>query len=246
MGLQKPRYQRVVLKVSGEAFGAGEAAGLDTARVRSIANRLKRVAALGVELAVVVGGGNFIRGRRLVNEGVSDSTADYMGMLATVINGLALQDALESLGLQTRLQTAIEMRAVAEPYIRRRATRHLEKKRIVILAAGTGNPHFTTDTAAALRAREISADILLKGTNVDGVFSADPARDPQAKKYDTLTYLDVLNLQLGVMDSTAITICMESRIPIIVFNLFQEGTIARAIMGEPVGTLISGGNHASG
>ena len=242
MAKLEPRYRRVVLKLSGEAFGADdeEHLGLDCDRVRAIADGLKRVAAMGVQFAVVVGGGNFVRGREYVAKGISAVTADFMGMLATVINGLALQDALEKLGLEARVQTAIEMRAVTEAYARRRCIHHLEQGRIVILTAGTGNPHFTTDTAAALRAREIDADLLIKATNVDGVFSADPDKHPDAEKYDSLTYMEVLARRLRVMDSTAVTLCMEAGIPIIVLNLFVEGNIERGIGGEDVGTRIGG------
>lgn len=234
----KAVYKRVLLKISGEGFTTSGVFGIDPEQVAYIANEAAEVAKLGVELALVVGGGNIVRGARFSQQGTSRTTADNMGMLATVINALALQDAIEHLGIQTRLLSAINMQEVAEPFIRRRAIRHLEKKRIVIFAAGTGNPFFTTDTAAALRAMEMDADVILKATNVDGIYSADPVKDPSAKKFDTLSYLDVLNHRLKVMDSTAISLCMDNSLPIIVFNLKKKGNVARVVMGEKIGTLV--------
>jgi len=234
-------YKRIVLKISGEGFCKRGSSGLDPEEVTSIASRLKSVSQLGAELAVVAGGGNLVRGGLFAQAGVERATADHMGMLATVINALALQGALEHLGAETRVATAIAMQDVAEPYIRRRCVRHLEKGRIVILAGGTGNPYFTTDTAAALRAAELGADLLLKATKVDGVYSADPREDPNATLYDRLDYMDVLQQRLKVMDSTAISHCMENMIPIMVINLMTKGNIEAALMGEPVGTLIQGG-----
>ena len=219
-------YRRVLLKISGDGFSREMTSGIDTDEILSVAEQAKAVAALGTELALVVGGG------------IRRATADYMGMLATLITGLALQDVLESIGVETRVLTAITTEQVAEPFIRRRATRHLEKKRIVILAGGTGNPYFTTDTTAALRAVEIGADILLKATKVDGVYSADPKKDPTAKRFQKLTYLEVLNRQLGVMDYTAISLCMVHRLPILVFNLKGDRSFERAVQREDIGTLI--------
>ena len=243
----EPRYRRVLLKLSGEAFSGPDSEGLDSSKVAFIAGEAEAVASLGVELAIVVGGGNVVRGAVLSQMGVDRAAADYMGMLATVINGLALQDALERRGLATRMLTAIEMRAVAEPFVRRRALRHLEKGRIVILAAGTGNPYFTTDTAAALRAAELGAQVLLKATQVDGVYSGDPHQDPSATRYDRLTYMEVINHDLKVMDATAVTLCRENRLPIVVFKLREPGNIVRAVRGEPIGTVItevaSSGEH---
>ena len=233
-----PRYRRVLLKVSGEVLmGPGEY-GLDPATVIRIASDVKAVCDLGVQVCLVIGGGNIFRGVSGAANGMERASADYMGMLATVINALALQDALEQLGVLTRVVTAIEMRAVAEPFIRRRAIRHLEKKRVVIFAAGTGNPYFTTDTAAALRAMEIKAEVILKGTKVDGVYTADPMLDPHATKYPTISYLQVLERQLKVMDATAISLCMDNKLPIVVFNLRTAGNLRRVIAGEPVGTTV--------
>lgn len=231
-------YRRVLLKISGDAFSHEGDAGIDTEEVRSVAVQAKGVADLGCELAIVVGGGNIVRGAQMEGKGIRRATADYMGMLATLINGLALQDTLESLGVETRVLTAVTMEQVAEPFIRRRCTRHLEKRRCVILAGGTGNPYFTTDTTAALRAVEIGAEILLKATRVDGVYSSDPEKDPSAERYKRLTYLDVLNRQLGVMDYTAISLCMVHRLPILVFNLKGKKAFERAVRGEDIGTLI--------
>jgi len=235
---ERPAFRRVLLKISGEGLAKNGAFGIDTEEVSYIAHEAADAWKLGVDLAIVIGGGNIVRGSVLSANGIKRATADYMGMLATTINAMALQDAIENLGLETRLLTAINMQDVAEPFIRRRAIRHLEKRRIVIFAAGTGNPFFTTDTAAALRAMEIEADVLLKATKVDGVYSADPMKDPSAKKYDSLTYLDVLNNRLNVMDSTAISLCMDNHLPIIVFNLKVAGNVARAVRGEKIGTVV--------
>lgn len=234
-----PRYQRVLLKISGEGFCREGASGIDHDALLSIAQQCRDVNRLGVELAIVIGGGNFIRGQVLAQRGISRVTADHMGMLATVINALALMDALEALGVVTRVQTAIHMADVAEPYIRRRAIRHLEKGRVVILAAGTGNPYFSTDTTAALRATELGAEVLLKATKVDAVYSADPHVDPKAERYETLSYMEVLKKNLRVMDATAITLCRENALPIIVFDLLTPGNVQRVICGEPLGTLVA-------
>jgi uridylate kinase len=234
-----PHYTRVLLKLSGEALMGDQQFGVDPAVATQIAQDVGNIHALGVETAIVIGGGNIFRGLAASARGMDRATADYMGMLATVINALALQDALEQLGLPTRVITAIEMRAVAEPFIRRRAIRHLEKKRVVIFAAGTGNPYFTTDTAAALRAMEIKAEVILKGTKVDGVYTADPMLDPAATKYPTISYLQVLERQLKVMDATAISLCMDNKLPIVVFNLREPGNVRRVVMGEAIGTTVS-------
>ena len=238
MAKKRPAYNRVLLKISGEGFTKTGVFGIDPDEVSYIAEEAAGVWKLGVDIAMVIGGGNIVRGSQLSANGIGRATADYMGMLATVINAMALQDSIEGLGIETRLLTAINMQDVAEPFIRRRALRHLEKRRIVIFAAGTGNPFFTTDTAAALRAMEIGADVILKATKVDGVYSADPLKDKSAKKFDTLTYLDVLNNRLKVMDSTAISLCMDNKLPIIVFNLKARGNIVRAVMGEKIGTVV--------
>jgi uridylate kinase len=236
-----PKYKRVLLKLSGEAFADPQHGfGIDPRIVASIARQLADAKNLGIELAAVIGGGNIIRGLSASAQGTDRTTADYMGMLATVINALALQDALEKEGVQTRVQTAIWMQELAEPYIRRRAMRHLEKGRVVIFAGGTGNPYFSTDTTAALRALEIGADAILKGTRVDGVFDADPLIDPTAKMFTSLAYIDVLNRGLKVMDSTAISLCMDNDLPIIVFNL-KAGNIVRVLSGDEVGTLVHAG-----
>ncbi|AOT68248.1 UMP kinase [Geosporobacter ferrireducens] len=232
----RPKYKRVILKLSGEALAGNKGFGLDEETLDSIAMQIKEIIALGVEVSIVVGGGNFWRGRS--GKGMDRTTADYMGMLATVINGLALQDALESMEILTRVQTAIEMRQIAEPYIRRRAVRHLEKGRVVIFAAGTGNPYFSTDTTAALRAAEIEAEVILLAKKVDGVYDSDPHINPNAKKFETLTYIDVLNKGLGVMDSTATSLCMDNNIPIIVFGLDEPQNIYRVITGENIGTIV--------
>ena len=234
-----PTYKRILLKLSGEALMGEQQFGVDPAVATQIAQDVAEIQAQGVETGIVIGGGNIFRGLAASARGMDRATADYMGMLATVINALALQDALEQLGVLTRVVTAIEMRAVAEPFIRRRAIRHLEKKRVVIFAAGTGNPYFTTDTAAALRAMEIKAEVILKGTKVDGVYTADPMLDPKATKYPTISYLQVLERQLKVMDATAISLCMDNKLPIVVFNLREPGNIRRVVMGEPIGTTVS-------
>jgi uridylate kinase len=236
--MQKP-FHRILLKLSGEALGGTAGGqGIDSAAVQLVARQIVRVAQSGVQVAVVVGGGNILRGGTFSQQSGQRATADYMGMLATVINGLALCDALEAQGLPTRVMTAIEIRQVAEPFLRRVAISHLEKGRAVILAAGTGNPFFTTDTAAALRAAELSCEVLLKATKVDGVYSADPKRDPKAKRFEELSYMDVLKDGLRIMDGTAITLCMENRLPVVVFNLFEEGNLERVVRGEALGTRI--------
>jgi uridylate kinase len=233
------KYKRVLLKLSGEAFSGGVAYGIDAATLLKVAKQIKRVTAMGVAVGIVVGGGNIWRGAKAEKEGMDRVTADYAGMLATVINALALQDVLESQGVPTRMQTAITVQQVAEPYIRRRAIRHLEKGRVVIFAAGTGNPYMTTDTAAALRAIEIQAEVLLMTkNNVDGIYSADPLVDPTAKKFDKLTHFEMLNLRLEVMDATALSLCLENRLPIIVFDLQAPNSIERAVAGEAIGTLV--------
>lgn len=238
--MKRPRYRRILLKISGEILAGEGSYGIDPDVIREIAQEIKEVKDLGVEVAVVIGGGNLFRGVAASSRGMDRASADYMGMLATVMNGLALQDALEKTGIQTRVQTAIEMREIAEPYIRRRAVRHLEKGRVVIFAAGTGNPYFTTDTTASLRAMEIGAEVILKATKVEGIYDSDPARHPDARKYDELTYLDVLKKQLKVIDSTAISLCMDHRIPIVVFSLKERGNIKRVVLGEKVGTEVKG------
>ncbi|NTU90190.1 MAG: UMP kinase, partial [Actinobacteria bacterium] len=230
-------YKRVLLKLSGEALVGDAGFGIDPKILDSLALQIKDIVAEGIELAITVGGGNIFRGLAASAEGMDRAQADYIGMLATVMNALALQDALERSGVYTRVQSAIAMQEVAETYIRRRAERHLEKGRVVIFAAGTGNPYFTTDTASALRACEIGADCLLKATKVDGIYDADPVSNPTAKKFDSISYLDVLSKELHVMDSTATSLCMDNKIPIIVFNLSVEGNIARVLKGEPVGTV---------
>jgi uridylate kinase len=241
------RYRRVLLKISGEALAGDAGFGIDPKAIAAFAHEIQEVHDLGCELALVVGGGNFFRGLSGEAFGVDRATGDYMGMLATVINSLALQSALEALSVSTRVLSAIEIREVAEPYIRRRATRHLEKGRIVIFAAGTGNPYFSTDTAASLRAMEIGAEVILKATKVDGVYSADPKLQPEAQRYAELTYIEVLNRGLKVMDSTAISLCMDNGLPIIVFNLLQPGNIQKAVNGEPIGTIVhTGVRHGVG
>jgi uridylate kinase len=234
-----PRYGRVLLKLSGEALMGEQQFGIDPAVTTQIAKDIAEIQGLGVQVAVVIGGGNLFRGLAASAKGMDRATADYMGMLATVINGLAMQDALEHVGINTRVASAIEMRAVAEPFIRRRAVRHLEKGRVVVFAAGTGNPYFTTDTAAALRAMEMKADVILKGTKVDGIYTADPLLNPDATKYDNISYLKVLAEGLKVMDATAISLCMDNKLPIVVFNLRTPGNLRRVIMGEPVGTTVT-------
>jgi uridylate kinase len=236
---QTPVYKRALLKLSGEALMGEQQFGVDPAVTSRIALDVGEIQKLGVETAIVIGGGNIFRGLVASARGMDRATADYMGMLATVINALALQDALEQHGVVTRVVTAIEMRAVAEPFIRRRAIRHLEKGRVVIFAAGTGSPYFTTDTAAALRAMEIKADVILKGTKVDGIYTADPMVDPEATKYTKISYLQVLERQLKVMDATAISLCMDNKLPIVVFNLRKAGNIRRVVLGDPIGTTVS-------
>lgn len=239
--MTSPKYKRVVLKLSGEALAGEKGFGINPSVIENVAYQVKEIADLGVEVAVVVGGGNIWRGKIGEEMGMDRATADYMGMLATVMNSLSLQDSLEKVGIETRVQTSIEMRQVAEPYIRRRAIRHLEKKRVVIFAAGTGNPYFSTDTTAALRAAEIEADVILMAkNNVDGVYSADPRLDKNATKYDELSYLDVLKEGLAVMDSTASSLCMDNDIPLIVFSIMDQGNIKRAVMGETIGTIVRG------
>ncbi len=241
---EKARYGRILLKLSGEALLGSRQYGVDPEKCLFVAEQVRIARDRDVEVAIVVGGGNIFRGLAAAAKGMDRATGDYMGMLATVMNGLALQDAMETAGIETRVMTAIGMDEVAEPYIRRRAVRHLEKGRVVILAAGTGNPYFTTDTAAALRAVEIGAGVLLKATKVDGVYSADPVKDPNAIRHDELTYTDVLAQRLGALDSTAVSLCMDNEMPILVFDINQEGNISRAALGEPVGTLIHGGTNS--
>lgn len=237
--MAKKKFKRIVLKISGEAMMGGLGFGIDPKVNKSIANEIKPVYKSGTQVAVVIGGGNIFRGLKAASEGMDRSTADYMGMLATMLNGLALQDALENSGVRTRVLTAIEMQELAEPYIRRRAIRHLEKDRVVIFVCGTGNPYFTTDTAAALRAIEIGADVIMKATKVDGVYSKDPMKYKKAKKFTHLSYMEVLKNKLKVMDSTAISLCMDNDLPIVVFNLKKKGNIKRAVQGEKIGTTIS-------
>ena len=234
-----PVYHRVLLKLSGEALMGEQQFGIDPAITAGIATDIAEIQGLGVEVGIVIGGGNIFRGVAASAKGMDRATADYMGMLATVINALALQDALEQQGVVSRVVTAIEMRAVAEPFIRRRAIRHLEKGRVVVFAAGTGNPYFTTDTAAALRAMEVKAEVILKATKVDGIYSADPVKHPDATRYDRISYLQVLQERLQVMDATAISLCMDNKLPIIVFNLLTPGNIKRVISGEAVGTTVT-------
>jgi uridylate kinase len=241
---ESARYDRILLKLSGEALLGSRQYGVDPETCVFIAEQVQTARDRGVEVAIVVGGGNIFRGLAASAKGMDRATGDYMGMLATVMNALALQDAMESAGIETRVMTAIGMDEVAEPYIRRRAMRHLEKGRVVVMAAGTGSPFFTTDTAAALRAVEIGAGVLLKATKVDGVYSADPVKDPTAIRHDELTYTDVLSQRLGALDSTAVSLCMDNEMPILVFDINEEGNISRAALGEPVGTLIHGGTDA--
>jgi uridylate kinase len=238
-----PKYKRILLKVTGEVFAGPQNFGIDGKTVKAFAQEIKEVKEMGCDLAMVVGGGNIFRGAVASEIGMDRASADTMGMLATVINSLALQDALEHLGVSTRVLSAIEMRQVAEPYIRRRATRHLEKGRVVIFAGGTGNPYFTTDTTASLRAMEVGAEVILKATKVEGVFDADPLKHAGATKFEELTYIEVLNRGLKVMDSTAISLCMDNNLPIIVFNLMEKGNIKRVVSGESIGTLVSGGKR---
>jgi uridylate kinase len=237
--MQPLKYHRVMLKLSGEALGNEDGEGINAKQAQNIARRVKEVREMGVDVAIVIGGGNLWRGRVGQEMGMDQATADYMGMLATVINALALMDALEKEGVLTRVMSAIEMRSVAEPYIRRRAIRHLEKGRVVIFGGGTGNPYFSTDTAAALRAKEIGAEALIKATKVDGVYDSDPKHNKDAKRFDHLTYIETINLKLAVMDSTAVTLCMEHNLPILVLNLWDETALQRALVGEHVGTIVS-------
>ncbi len=237
---EKPCYKRILLKLSGEALAGQQGYGIDPDIIMGIAKEIREVVDLGLEIAIVIGGGNIFRGLAASSAGMDRASADYMGMLATVMNSLALQDALEKADVNTRVQSAIEMQAIAEPYIRRRAVRHLEKGRVVIFGAGTGNPFFTTDTAASLRAIEIGAEIILKATKVDGVYNADPNKDKNAVKYDQLTYLDVLKQGLEVMDSTATSLCMDNDLPILVFDLTTYGNIKRVVCGEQIGTIVKG------
>ena len=234
------KWKRVLLKLSGKAFAGAQKFGICPDTVEMIAEDIKNTREAGIDIAIVIGAGNIIRGQAASNKGMDRATADYMGMLGTVINSLALQDALEKIGVFTRVQTAINMFEVAEPFIRRRAIRHLEKGRVVILAAGTGNPYFTTDTAASLRALEIKADVVLKATNVDGVYTSDPLKDPDAVKFDEITYMDAISRNLGIMDLTAFTLCMENNLPIVVFGMNERGNIMRAACGEKIGTLVRG------
>jgi uridylate kinase len=238
------KYKRILLKISGEAMMGDQAYGIDPATVDFMAREIKDAVSMGIQLAIVIGGGNIFRGVEASVKGIERASADYMGMLATVINALALQNYLEKYNIPTRVQSAIEMKELAEPYIRRKAMRHLEKGRTVVFAAGTGNPYFTTDTAASLRAMEIDAEVILKATKVDGIYSSDPMKDTSAKKYDTLTYIDVLKKGLSIMDSTAISLCMDNNLPIVVFNLRGKGSIRKIIEGKKIGTLVRGNDGA--
>ncbi|MBI4115931.1 MAG: UMP kinase [Candidatus Omnitrophica bacterium] len=235
---RKPAYKRIVLKLSGEALQGKLGYGVDPQVASAIAEEIKEIHGLGIEVAIVIGAGNIFRGLQGARSGMDRATADYIGMLATIINSLVLQDALEKLGVHTRVQTAIEIHELAEPYIRRRAVRHLEKGRVVVFAGGTGNPYFTTDTAAALRAVEIGADAILKATKVDGVYDQDPVKHPRAKKFEKLSYLEVLKRRLQVMDATAISLCMDNELPIVVFNLTRRGNIRRVVLGDKIGTRV--------
>lgn len=237
---RKLKYRRILLKLSGEALAGRQGYGIDPEQAEDIALRVRDVHDLGVTVAIVIGAGNLWRGRSGLDRGMDRATADYMGMLATVMNALALMDAMERIGLYTRVQSAVEMHAVAEPYIRRRAIRHLEKERVVILGGGTGNPYFSTDTAAALRAMEIGADVLIKATKVDGVYDSDPMKNPDAVRFEHLTYMETINRRLQVMDSTAISLCMDNNLPILVLNLWNPEDLRKALYGEKVGTLVSG------
>jgi uridylate kinase len=233
-----PKYRRVLVKLSGEALAGDNGSGISPSAADALATTIKNIHEIGVQVAIVIGAGNLWRGKDGLEHGMDRSSADHMGMLATVMNALALADALERIGVNTRVQTAIEMRAIAEPYIRKRAVRHLDKGRVIILGAGTGNPYFTTDTAAALRAMEINANLLVKATKVDGVYDADPKTNPDAKKFDTITYMDAIKQNLQVMDGTAFTLCMDNKMPIVVLNLWEENSLRDIIMGQTVGTLI--------
>jgi uridylate kinase len=240
---KKSVYNRILLKIGGEALAGPDGFGIDPDRAEKLAEHLEAVSELDVEIAIVIGAGNLWRGRQGIQRGMDRATADYMGMLGTVMNAMALMDACERRGLITRVQSAIEMRAVAEPYIRRRAIRHLEKKRLVIFGAGTGNPYFSTDTAAALRAMEIDADVLIKATKVDGVYDKDPQKNSDAKLFDTLTYLDAIKLRLEVMDSTALSLCMDNKLPILVLNMWDHDALERGLLGKKIGTLVTGDPH---
>lgn len=244
MKAKKAKFKRVLLKLSGEALMGDKSFGIDQKVVEYLANELKGISSLDVQVAIVIGGGNIFRGLEASAEGMERTSADYMGMLATVLNALALQNALEVNGMPTRVLSAIEMQELAEPYIRRRAVRHLEKGRFVIFAAGTGNPYFTTDTAAALRAVEVGADVIIKATKVDGVYNIDPMKDRSAKKYSEISYMDVLRQGLGVMDSTAISLCMDNDLPIMVFSLMKKGNIKKILEGKKIGTVVKGGSDA--
>jgi uridylate kinase len=235
----QPKYRRILLKLSGEALGGENGFGISPAAVQSTAGQVKEVRELGIEVVVVIGGGNIFRGLQGSEKGIERATGDYMGMLATIINSLALQDALEKMGIATRVQSAITMHQVAEAFIRRRAVRHLEKGRVVIFGGGTGNPFFSTDTAAALRANEIGADVILKATKVDGIYDSDPKKNPNAKRFQRISYLEALQRQLKVMDSTAFSLCMENKMPIIVFDVFKPHNLRRVVLGEEVGTLVT-------
>ena len=241
--MSSAKYQRLLLKVSGEMLAGEQGYGIQPSILENLAEEIASVVALDVQVAVVIGGGNIFRGIAASASGMERASADYMGMLATVLNGLALQNALERVGIITRVQSAIEMRQLAEGYIRRRAIRHLEKNRVVIFAAGTGNPYFSTDTAAVLRAMEISAQVIMKGTKVDGIYDADPVTNPLAKKYEKISFLSILNQKLKVMDSTAISLCMDNKLPLVVFNLKVKGNFKRVALGEPLGTLVTSSDH---
>ncbi len=238
--MSEPIYRRVLLKLGGEALAGPQGFGVDPTRAEEVAAKVQQVRSYGVQVAIVIGAGNLWRGRDGIEHGMERATADYMGMLGTVMNSLALMEALERTGVVTRVMSAIEMRAVAEPYIRRRAIRHLEKDRVVILGGGTGNPYFSTDTAAALRAMEINADVLIKATKVDGVYESDPQKNPKAKRFDRLTYIGLLNLRLQIMDSTAISLCMDNELPITVLDMWKPDSLVKAVLGQPVGTVIAG------
>jgi uridylate kinase len=236
----QPKYNRILLKLSGEALGGEAGVGISPEALRNMAEQIREVREFGVQVVIVIGGGNIFRGLQGCERGIERATGDYMGMLATVINSLALQDSLEKLGVPTRVQSAITMSQVAEPFIRRRAVRHLEKGRVVIFGGGTGNPYFSTDTAAALRANEIGAEVILKATKVDGIYDSDPKKNPKAKRFAQISYIDALQRQLKVMDSTAFSLCMDNKMPIIVFDLFRPHNLRRVVNGEPVGTLVTG------
>jgi uridylate kinase len=238
--IQKSKYQRILLKLSGEALGGDNGVGISAASLHEMARQIAEVRDMGVQVVVVAGGGNIYRGATGGERGIERATGDYMGMLATVINSLALQDSLEKLGVETRVQSAIIMQQVAEPFIRRRAVRHLEKGRVVIFGGGTGNPYFSTDTAAALRANEIGAEVILKATKVDGIYDCDPTHNPNAKRYEHITYLEALQKRLQVMDSTAFSLCMDNKMPIIVFDFFKAHNLKRVVLGEQVGTMVTG------